>query len=102
MLQKVRCIDASAKQMAQMSNWVLKRSKNFTEKAYSKNLLSSQKTWFTSKSMMQFFNIADFYDKKGEVKQSAKPVIAENLQNFGLKKDATLLDFMEFIVGVYK
>ena len=36
MIERVRCTDASAKQLAQISNDLLRKSKNLTRQAYEK------------------------------------------------------------------
>ena len=102
MIERVLCTDASAKQLAQISNDLLRRSKNLTRQAYEKGMLSSVSPKFTSKSVQEFYNITDFYDKNGEIKEVAKPVFAQILEDFGLKKEATLLEFKNFILNVYK
>ena len=102
MIEKVRCIDANAKQLAIISNDMLKKSKNLTKQAYEKGLISSYKPRFTQESVKQFYNINDFYEKSGEIKESAKPVFAQILQDFGLRKNATLEEFKHFVLGVYK
>ena len=102
MIEKVRCIDASAKQLAIVSNSLLKRSKNFARQAYEKGALSVSSPRFTSKSIQEFYNIADFYDINGNIKEAAKPVFAQILNDFGLRANATLGEFRNFISGVYK
>ena len=102
MIEKVRCIDASATQLADVSNRLLKKSKNMTIQAYSKNILSSRMPKFTSETVKQFYNISDFYEKNGDVKEDAKPVFAKVLEDFGLKANATVDDFAKFVLNVYK
>ena len=102
MIERVRCTDASAKQLAQISNDLLRKSKNLTRQAYEKGILSSASPKFTSQSVQKFYNITDFYDKNGEISEIAKPVFAQILEDFGLKRDATLLEFKSFILNVYK
>lgn len=102
MIEKVRCIDANAKQLAIISNDMLKKSKNLTKQAYEKGFLSSHRPRFTQESVKEFYNINDFYEKNGEIKETAKPVFAQILQDFGLHKNATLEDFRNYVLGVYR
>lgn len=102
MIQKIRCIDASAEQLAQASNTILRKSKSFAEQAYSKNILSSKNPKFNKDSIKTFYGIGDFYDKNGNIKEDAKPVFANVLKDFGLSKNATLSDFINFILKIYK
>ena len=102
MIEKVRCIDANAKQLAIISNDMLKKSKNLTKQAYEKGFLSSHRPRFTQESVKEFYNINDFYEKSGEIKETAKPIFAQCLKDFGLRANATLAEFKEFIIGVYK
>lgn len=102
MIEKVRCVDATAKQMAIVSNSILKKSLKFAKEAYAKNIINSQKPRFTQESIKEFYKIGDFYDKNGKVKKDVKPLFSKVLSDIGLKKDATLGDFAEFIIDVYK
>ena len=56
MIQKVRCIDATAKQMAIISNGILKKSSKFAQEAYAKDLITSKAAklliLFTSKKLL--------------------------------------------------
>ena len=102
MIGKVRCIDANAKQLAIISNDMLKKSQKLAQQAYKKGILTSQKPRFTQESVKQFYNISDFYEKNGEIREVAKPVFAQILQEFGLRKNATLEEFKHYVLGVYK
>lgn len=102
MFKEICCIDASCKQLAEASNYILRRSKNFAKQAYCKNILSSQSPKFTQESVKKFFNIGDFYQKDGKIRQEAKTVFADYLQEFGLKRNATLSDFVNYLLAVYK
>ena len=102
MLKRVCCVDANTKQLAQMSNEILKNSKKFTEQAYNKGILSSRTPRFNQESVKSFYNIGDFYQKSGEISPDAKPVFAKLLNDFGLKADAKLADFKQYLLGVYK
>lgn len=102
MIEKIRCIDANAKELAIISNSILKKSRKFAEQALSKGLISSQEPKFTQDSVKTFYNIGDFYEKTGEIKESAKPVFAHFLKEFGLRQNATLAEFRNFVLGVYK
>jgi hypothetical protein len=55
-----------------------------------------------SKNLYEQINIGDFYQKSGEILPDAKPVFAKLLNDFGLKADATLADFKQYLLGVYK
>lgn len=102
MIQNVRCIDATAKQMAIISNSILKKSPRFAQQAYAKNIITSQKPKFTKEGVKAFYNIGDFYDKSGEVRKDLKPYFADILEGLGLHKNATLEEFANFVMGVYK
>ena len=102
MIEKIRCIDANAKQLAIISNGILKKSPKFAQQAYEKNIISSFIPRFTQEGVKNFYNIQDFYDKSGEIKKDAKPVFAKILEDFGLDKNATLGEFAGFIIGTYK
>lgn len=102
MIQKVRCIDATAKQMAIISNGILKKSPKFAQEAYAKDLITSKAPRFTQKSVKEFYNIDAFYKESGEVKKEAKPYFAKALEDIGLNKNATLEEFANFVMGVYK
>ena len=102
MIEKVRCIDATAKQMAIISNSILKKSPKFAQQAYTKNIINSSKPRFTQEGIKTFYNIGDFYEKTGEIKKEAKPAFADILKELGLKKDATLGEFANFILNTYK
>ncbi len=102
MIQKVRCIDANAKQMAIISNRILKKSPKFAQEALSKNAINSYSPRFTQKSVKEFYNIDAFYDESGAVREDAKPYFAKVLDDIGLNKNATLEEFANFVTGVYK
>ena len=102
MIEKIRCIDASAKQLAIISNGILKKSPRFAQQAYEKNIINSFKPRFTQEGVKNFYNIQDFYEKTGEIKKDAKPIFAKILEDFGLHKDTTLGEFAGFIIGTYK
>ena len=102
MLKKVRCIDANARQMAIISNRILQKSPKFAQQAYAKGALTVKNPRFNSDSVKAFYNINDFYNELGEIREDAKPVFAQILKDFGLKANATLADFAKFVSGVYK
>ena len=102
MIEKIRCIDANARQLAIISNGILKKSPNFAKQAYEKNIINSMKPKFTQEGVKAFYNIGDFYEKNGEIKKDAKPVFAKILNDFGLKEDATLGEFANFVFNIYK
>ena len=102
MIQKVRCIDATAKQMAIISNGILKKSSKFAQEAYAKDLITSKAPRFTQKSVKEFYNIDAFYDESGAVREDAKPYFAKVLDDIGLNKNATLEEFANFVTDVYK
>ena len=99
---KVRFVDASSDQLAKISNGLLKKSKKFTEKAYSKNILTIKNSHFNSKTILDFYTISDFYNKNGKISEINKPLMANLLEDIGLNKNATLGDFMHLILKTYK
>ena len=102
MLEKVRCIDANAKQLTAISNEMLRKSRKFAEQACIRGGLNSRYPKFNQERMKKFYSIQDFYEKNGEIKQIAKPVFAQILKDFGLRQNATLGEFAEYVLNVYK
>ena len=102
MIEKVRCIDASAKQMAIISNGILKKSPKFAQEAYIREIITSQCPKFTQEGVKEFYNIGDFYEKTGEIKKDAKPIFANILKDFGLKENSTLGEFANYILNTYR
>lgn len=102
MIEKIRCVDATASQMADVTNGLLRRSKNLVAKAYSKDILNSSNPKFTKDSIQKFYNISDFYEKSGNVKEQAKPVFSKALEDLGLNPNCTLWEFSRYVLGLYK
>ena len=102
MIEKIRYVDASPKDLAIITNKILKKSKKFTEQAYTMGYITSLRPRFTSESIKKFYNIGDFYEKNGEIKESAKPELKKMLKDLGLEANATLAEFKNYLLGIYK
>ena len=102
MLNKVRCVDATVRHFSKMSNQLLHKSGRFAEEAYLTGAITSMRPKFNDKSTREFFGLDGFYKENGEICPEAKPVLEKKLESFGLRKNATMDDFMNYLKGLYK
>ena len=102
MLNNVRCVDATVKHFSIMSNKLLCESKGFAEKVYQKGLINNKQRKFNYETTRKFYGLDGFYKENGEIFPEAKIIVEKNLQEIGLKKNATMKDLMNFMKGIYK
>ena len=102
MLNKVRCIDATVKDFSRMSNQLLQKSGRFAEEAYLTGAITSMSPKFTNKSTREFYGFDGFYKENGQIFPEAKSVLEKKLESFGLHKNATMDELMNYLKGLYK
>ena len=102
MLSKIKCVDATVKHYSIMSNRLLSESRGFAEKAYQKGLINNRQQKFNYETTRKFFGLDGFYKENGELYPEARKIVEDNLEEIGLKKNATMKDLFNLIKGTYK